>query len=49
VLALEGSVGEHEPAIVEGDAARQPLRGGVGADEREQGGAGERFLANGPR
>jgi hypothetical protein len=33
VLALEGSVGEHEPAIVEGDEARQPLRGGVGADE----------------
>ena len=48
VLGPEGQIGEHEPAIVEGDEARQPIRGGVGADEREQGGAGERFLATGP-
>src|SRR5207249_7183752 len=44
VLAPEGQVSEHEPAIVEGGEARQPRRGGVGADEREQGSAGERLL-----
>src|SRR5258705_3911134 len=45
VLAPEGSIREHEPSIVEGGEARQALRGRLRADEREEGGTGEPFLA----
>ena len=47
VLAPEGSIREHEPSIVEGGEARQPLRGRLSANEREQGATGDRFLATG--
>jgi len=36
LLAPQGSVGEHETFIVDGGEARQPLRGGLGADVRRR-------------
>src|SRR5258706_14438999 len=47
LLVVERSVGEDEAAVVEGGAARQPLGGGIGADEREEGDARNRDLAIG--
>ena len=41
VVALELEVGEHEAVLVECDAPGQPFRAGLGADEREQRGAGD--------
>src|SRR5207237_3668892 len=45
VFAPEGPIREHKPSIVEGGEAGQPLRGRLRADEREQGGGSEPFLA----
>src|SRR5258707_5435443 len=38
----KGSVGQHETALIEGHAPRQPIRSGIGTDEGEEGDARQR-------